>query len=985
MLKKGCILLLLLYSGCSLIADNLLKNSNFSEKSQVGLPLYWEFRGATLSGSLASDNYLKLGGGKAGEGIFLIQQGLSLAGGVKYDLSYKVKSSKKSKCRVYCEWTRNNNGKKDWRNSGSGVYDVGDQWENHTVSFEYGVDSSPAHLVLNVKDDGEVEFKDLLLEINKAKTQDRSKLEVDPVKEKSHKEQFGGQWYLYSGSMFTQNAGQDVLSVKQNTVFRFGAGAELKDIPLEIGCKYTLSYAVIGVGNAGSTTGFHPFQIQVAFDGIKDIASSSWDDVWNDRFQKKQFSFGIPANASSGKINIGLVVHSTGAVYFTNMKLEKAEKNQAEKYNIHIDQPCYRNMIFSSMAISEIKGKVQTDSSIRNVKIVLKRDNEILYSGDLQNQEKSVSFSIPAQTLAAGKYQFEAVLYGSNGIAATLCTEIMKLPPAAMEVVQGSDRNFYINGKAFFPIAFWEIVSAGKNETRTLYYAARQGVNLYRMHASDETSVLAILNTADKNGLKVVLTAGFAENMEGEHLQMWKHRIANVLTRKVTEHPALFGYFLVDEPSWLGLPLKNLIVSYQALKELDPYHPVWINAAPRGSLDEHREYSKAADVYGIDIYPVPYPSGHSALEDKSLTSVGKYAQFVYEATDAGKAVWMALQGFSWREMDGKAIGTGYPTYIESRFMAYDALLNNANSIGYWGTQYILTPDFYDILFKVTREISDVSGLLVYGKIVAGAMADNNAISCREFDVNGKKYLIALNTSTKQLPAKINGTFTSPELLVFKENRTVAVRDGKFTDNFKPFEVHVYGEAELPPPVNALPPANPELDKKGNPFYKSIELRLKAVFYEGRANWIWEKSNISVTNSKVWLCKKFVIEKTVKSARLLICADDQSTVYLNGQLLGSANAWNQMEQFDCTNIVKKGNNMLAVAAADAGRLPCGLLADFKIETGNGETISIISDETWRASDKAIPDWLNPAAVQTWGSAKTVAPYGGGEWGKRVQLP
>ena len=344
MLKKSCLLFSLLSLSCSLFAENMLKNSNFSEKSPVGLPLYWEFRGATLKGVVVNDNYIKFGGGKAGEGIYLIQRALPLTGGVKYTLSYKVKSSNKSQCRVYCEWTRNNNGKTDWHSAGANIYAAGDQWQTHEVSFEYEMNSNPAYLVLNVKDEGEVEFKDFLLEINAAK-------------EKAAKEQLGGKWHLHSDSVFTQNGGQEVLSVKQNKTSWLGIGAELKGVPLEAGKKYTLSYAVIGTGNAGNATGFHPFRVQVAFDGIKDKAASSWDDVWNDSFQNKQFSFEIPANAASGKINIELVVTGGGATCFNNIKLEKSEVNQAEKYHISVEQPCYRNMIFSSMAVLEIKGK----------------------------------------------------------------------------------------------------------------------------------------------------------------------------------------------------------------------------------------------------------------------------------------------------------------------------------------------------------------------------------------------------------------------------------------------------------------------------------------------------------------------------------------------------------------------------------------------------------------------------------------------------
>jgi hypothetical protein len=84
-------------------------------------------------------------------------------------------------------------------------------------------------------------------------------------------------------------------------------------------------------------------------------------------------------------------------------------------------------------------------------------------------------------------------------------------------------------------------------------------------------------------------------------------------------------------------------------------------------------------------------------------------------------------------------------------------------------------------------------------------------------------------------------------------------------------------------------------------------------------------------------------------------------------------------------MRRGSNLLSVSAQDAGCLPCGILAELKIETADGEIISILSDATWRATAKETADWLTPAAVRTWSPAEIVAPYGDGAWGRRVQLP
>ena len=109
-------------------------------------------------------------------------------------------------------------------------------------------------------------------------------------------------------------------------------------------------------------------------------------------------------------------------------------------------------------------------------------------------------------------------------------------------------------------------------------------------------------------------------------------------------------------------------------------------AAPRGSVEDHLPYAAAADFYGIDIYPVPAGS-HSNLEDRTLTSVGKYARRADAMQEYRKPVLMTLQAFAWGELSKRK--RIYPTLVESRFMAYDALLNGATHIAYYSLRHVI--------------------------------------------------------------------------------------------------------------------------------------------------------------------------------------------------------------------------------------------------------------------------------------------------------
>ena len=98
-----------------------------------------------------------------------------------------------------------------------------------------------------------------------------------------------------------------------------------------------------------------------------------------------------------------------------------------------------------------------------------------------------------------------------------------------------------------------------------------------------------------------------------ENVNRWGHAVCStILTPKVLEHPAFFGFYFADEPRWNGVPAINLQMCAETLRKITPYHPKHIVAAPRGSVEDHLPYAAAADFYGIDIYPVrrfPFQSG----------------------------------------------------------------------------------------------------------------------------------------------------------------------------------------------------------------------------------------------------------------------------------------------------------------------------------------------------------------------------------------
>ena len=129
------------------------------------------------------------------------------------------------------------------------------------------------------------------------------------------------------------------------------------------------------------------------------------------------------------------------------------------------------------------------------------------------------------------------------------------------------------------------------------------------------------------------------------------------------------------------------------LKENGLKHPIWMNHAPRNTIPQLAEFNQAADMVGCDIYPIVKGfNGHSDLVNTRRSSVGDYTLRM-QAAAPDKPVWMVLQAFGWADLDKDAteediIQKRRPTYNEMRFMTWDAIVNGARGVLYWGSAYI---------------------------------------------------------------------------------------------------------------------------------------------------------------------------------------------------------------------------------------------------------------------------------------------------------
>ena len=613
----------------------------------------------------------------------------------------------------------------------------------------------------------------------------------------------------------------------ETIIIHAGKGAaKLTGIPVKPGKSYRLHYTAEGIGESGATVLFHNLQISSTprVEGaflIQDVRNQPQNAFQN---------FSISPKVRYRRIDLLFELKTRrGSVKISNLKLEEVTVDERDSWNTRVIHPAYRQTFYAdekdrTLQVSVYGGATWHDSELLNAQKVC-----VAAAKGAVSPDKGGKFAMDMSGLPDGEYELISLLTGKNGIQKVVKKRITLAPKAAVEIIIGKNHYCYINGKAIFPVFyFFEMVEDG-----LLYEASRNGVNMCIMGFNAESHMLRELDRFHKYGIKgIIYLEQYGHVNSPTRFEEFKKDFAARVTKKVMEHPAFFGYMTSDEPLWKGIPAQRMMDYYEFVKSADPHHPIWINEAPRNEISDLKLYAACADIFGVDIYPIPYPNGHSNLPNKLPSVVGDYTRRFTEVVEGKKPVWMCLQGNSWSDYGYPKKLQRYPTYEESRFMAFDAMTSGSHGYILYSPEHIKNWQFQQELFAVSKELQELSGLFINGKRLANAPADNDNIRCALYEYNGNIYGILLNTSIE----KQTGSVTIPAGAVMKVVGKEDVLDpGKIS--LEPLQVIVWGKAPLPEACWKQIPENPLFEGK-SAFKEKIDRRRKRRFEH------WKKHGIT---------------------------------------------------------------------------------------------------------------------------------------------
>jgi hypothetical protein len=374
-------------------------------------------------------------------------------------------------------------------------------------------------------------------------------------------------------------------------------------------------------------------------------------------------------------------------------------------------------------------------------------------------------------------------------------------------------------GVPFFPIGLYgsptpngqAVVQYATNEANTRELSAA-GFNCYILPAASIHE--GTLDYADRYGLKVV--AAFDEPPLRYARDASQFLEGSAFEEKIIEirhHRALFAYYASDEPllnavfgSFGGLTygdiLDLLVSGKEFLERTDPVHPVLLNEAPFTSADGKAgslmsfnkqgciDFSSGGHAYGMDTYPFVSSSS-------DLSPVAKNVDNCLAFTPSNKPVFAVLQGQAQSEYSGTPTGAR-PSLVATRYMAYSAIIHGASGLFWWGTDWI-QPDsqLWTDIKSVAGEISRIQDVLAAGSESRSFTLGSPSLIGVRKTYGAYNYLIVANCGFASLPnvslsaTGLNVSGNGGKIRVGFENRLITPAGTSWTDNFAPWEVHVY--------------------------------------------------------------------------------------------------------------------------------------------------------------------------------------------------
>ncbi len=403
------------------------------------------------------------------------------------------------------------------------------------------------------------------------------------------------------------------------------------------------------------------------------------------------------------------------------------------------------------------------------------RPGERLVFANFQLEVSEAQSSHPLELVGAERLQFEVPLTTVRDDGVTL-----------------------IDGQPFFPIGIYGLTRNdfnGHSFDTMLRQLKEIGFN-FGLSYSDRHS-RELQETAERQDFKLMVHAKKLDE------NFWRDSASR----------AIIAWYIGDDTSINTTP-SELYANYRALKDVDQRRIItqadgFVGVAGPGS--SYSMYARSTDNFQPEIYPIKRGSADEAsncVAEVIVQMRGIAADIRRFGGSRPKSVWPLMQyfdGWGWQR---------FPTKAELYAMSFAALTEGGNGILWytygkswnrklkiWNRGITAEPEFWETMKGLSTWIAELSPVLLERTgaqppaptILAGpktAPYDMPTISYLLKEQGDVRYLLAVNAA----PAAVKAEFqldSGTRAQVQREHRELTLVDGRLTDDFAPFAVHVY--------------------------------------------------------------------------------------------------------------------------------------------------------------------------------------------------
>lgn len=392
-------------------------------------------------------------------------------------------------------------------------------------------------------------------------------------------------------------------------------------------------------------------------------------------------------------------------------------------------------------------------------------------------------------------------------------------------VTVGGDRILRVNGRPFFPIGARHMPVGA-----TPRLLKKTGFNCMRWTAvgGDGMTLPVTPLPKDFGGLMFypyVFKLGDLSRQGGA-----RKRALAALIKKVRDHPALLCYEQRNEPAstWRDSatpqsPPEGMIAGSEVIRELDPHHPIRIGHLVSNLVSTLKKYNASTDIVGCNPYVVISPDQRLFVgarqdgrfvdcPDQTLSAVGALTTKMMRVAE-GRPVWMQIQAMAnedWFHLSHTPENRNSclyehtrltPSRWQCRFMAFHAIIRGATGLEFAMHRTRVDEPAWIGIREVIGELHGLHGVLASPPWHGRLQVDYKELGASDWTGvetlvkihNGRPWILAANTQFDPMEATFSNLpdGIGKSLRVMGEKRSLRVQQGRFTDYFRPYEVHIY--------------------------------------------------------------------------------------------------------------------------------------------------------------------------------------------------